>query len=77
MLHLISLRDRLIQGIIRRMLWVDTRDMLADGLTKGGIDRTLLHNVSNACAFKLTHEALTRNKDQVGPTTRHPEDVRS
>ena len=41
-LHLISLRDRLTQGIIRRMHWVDTRDMLADGLAKGGLDRALL-----------------------------------
>lgn len=43
--HLIPVRDRLTQGIIRRMHWVDTRDMLADGLTKGGIDRALLHAV--------------------------------
>ena len=34
---LISVRDRLTHGMIRRMHWVDARDMLADGLTKGGI----------------------------------------
>ena len=37
-LHLISVRDRLAQGMIRRMHWADTRDMLADGGIKGGID---------------------------------------
>ena len=64
-LHLISARDRLSQGIIRRMHLVDARDMLADGLTKGGIDRTLLHNVSNDCRFKFAHNALTHNKSSV------------
>ena len=29
-LHLVSVRDRLAQRIIRRTHWVDTRDMLAD-----------------------------------------------
>ena len=60
------MRDRFAQGIIRRVSWVDTRDMLADGLTKDDIDRTLLHNVSNACSFKLAHEALTHPKFVVG-----------
>ena len=49
-------------GVIRRLHWVDTRDMLADGLTKGGIDRELLHNVSNNCSFKSKHEAFTHSK---------------
>lgn len=56
--HLIPVRDRLAQGIIRRMHWVDTRDMLAEGLANGGIDRALLHNVSDGCSFKLAHEAF-------------------
>lgn len=67
--HLVSVRDQLIRGIIRRIHWVDARDMLAGGLTIGGVHRTLLRNVSNACSFKLAHEALTRNKQQVGFTT--------
>ena len=36
-LHLISVRDRFAKGIVRRMRWVDARDMLADGPTKGGL----------------------------------------
>ena len=69
-LHLISVRDRLAQGIIRRMHWVDTRDVLADGLTKGGIDRTLLHNVSNGCRFKFAHKALTHTTFSFGSATK-------
>ena len=49
-------------GIIRRLHWVDIRDMLADGLTKGGIDRQMLHQVSNNCRLKVAHEALTHTK---------------
>ena len=40
-LHLTSVRDRTSHGLIRRCHWVDTRDMLAAGLTKGG-HRSLL-----------------------------------
>ena len=61
-LHLISVRDRLAQAIIRFLYWVDTRDMLADGLTKGGIDRTLLHNISQLCKYECKHEALRHPK---------------
>ena len=64
-LHLISVRDRLAQGIIRRMHWVDTRDMLADGLTKGGVDRPLLHTVSNGCRFTFDpHTGFSRLRYQ-------------
>ena len=41
-LHVLSIRDKLMYGVLRDLWWVDTRDMLADGLTKGGIDRAAL-----------------------------------
>ena len=41
-LHFISARDSMPQGMVRLLYWVDIRDMLADGFTKGGIDRALL-----------------------------------
>ena len=49
--------------------------MIADGLAKSGIDRTVLHIVSNDCSFKLTHEALIHPKQNVGPTAKYPEDA--
>lgn len=69
-LHLIPVRDRLAQSIIRRMHWVDARDMLANGLVTGCIDRTLLHNVSNSCSLKLAHGAFTHVKQSVGSATK-------
>ena len=43
--------------------------MLADGLTKGGIDRTLPHKASNAYQLKLAHQALTHNTISAGSAT--------
>ena len=56
-LHLTLVRDRRSHGLIPRFYWVDARDMLADGLTKGGrgIGRFLLHAVSNGRKHEATH----------------------
>ena len=40
--HLAYLRERLVSSLISSYTWVDTRDMVADGLTKGRSDRTAL-----------------------------------
>ena len=61
-LHLISVRDRATHGLIRKFFWVDTRDLLGDGLTKGGIDRKLLHNCRNDCKYASKHENLMHTK---------------
>ena len=69
-LHLISVRDRLAQGIIRALYWLDTRTMVADGLTKGGIDRRLLHEFLEKCRYRCEHEAkrFTATKGKVVST---------
>ena len=38
-LHLHSIREHVRDGRISRLWWVDTRDMVADGLNKGGLPR--------------------------------------
>ena len=43
--HLLFLRELLDKGILEALGWCDTRDMLADGMTKGAVDRDALHNV--------------------------------
>lgn len=57
-LHLISVRSRLGCGLIRELWWCDTRDMLADALTKGGIDRRLLMRAMDKGKLKAEHESL-------------------
>ena len=51
---------------------MDTRDMLADGLTKGGVDRTLLHRVSNNCQYKAAYECAVHLKASVNGSATKP-----
>ena len=37
--HLHSVREQLRDGRIFRLWWIDTRDMVADGMNKGGLPR--------------------------------------
>ena len=39
MLHVRALREQLEDGLIDVFYWIDTEDMLPDGMTKGSIDR--------------------------------------
>ena len=43
--HVAWMRDMLSKGLVRLIEWCDTRDMSADGHTKGSIDRQLLLEV--------------------------------
>ena len=60
-IHLLSVRDRVQRQVLRAIWWTDTRDMVADPLTKGGAPRALIMSVSEQGRLKLCHE-----------TKRHP-----
>jgi hypothetical protein len=45
--HVQYLREAMERQILFALAWLDTRDMTADGLTKGSVERTLLHKVMN------------------------------
>ena len=53
--HLQYVREQLDHGILRKLFWMDTRDMIADGLTKGTVSRDCLHEVMD-CHLKINHE---------------------
>ena len=55
-LHVLSIRERLVSGTLHRLWWSDTRDMLADGLTKGSVPRDQLLACSNRGQYKVVHE---------------------
>ena len=40
--HLQYLREKLDKRIFQALLWVDTRDMYADGMIKGSVDRSAI-----------------------------------
>ena len=37
------MRELIERGVLHAIVWLDTRCMLADGLTKGSVDRKELH----------------------------------
>ena len=41
--HVQYLRELLDKKVLNYIIWLDTRDMAADGLTKGAVTRDLLH----------------------------------
>ena len=43
--HVAYLRELLDRNVVRAMVWLDTRDMMPDGLTKGTVARDLLHTL--------------------------------
>ena len=52
--HLAFLREKLVTHFISSYNWVDTRDMVADGLTKGSADRSLLAALMDG-SYNLAH----------------------
>ena len=62
--HLLWLREFLSKAIISNLLWVDTRDMVADGLTKGAVARNLLLAVTQGI-YELKHEFVEHKATKV------------
>ena len=58
LVHLHFIRELLDNGVLKAIAWLDTRDMLADGMTKGAVEREALQatmegiiKMSHACKF--------------------------
>ena len=56
LLHALALREHLDAGQVTRINWIDTRDMVADALNKGSIDRGALRDFFERGIWKLNHE---------------------
>ena len=50
--HVQFVRELLDSHVLSELHWIDTRDMVADGLNKGAVDRSALHTLMNG---KLTY----------------------
>ena len=53
--HAQYLRELLDKRVLHHIFWIDTRDMAADGLTKGAVARDALHEFMEGHMF-LRHE---------------------
>ena len=65
-LHLLAIRDRLRCGTLHALWWSDTRDMLADGLTKGSISRAQLEDATERGRFRVIHPCARSGTDRHG-----------
>ncbi len=63
--HLFWLQELLEIGLLNDLQWADTRDMSADGHTKGSIDRKVISDLMNGL-FKFQH--CTKEFSLKGPT---------
>ena len=53
--HVQYLRELLDFHVLHALMWMDTRDMTADGLTKGSVDRIAVHLLMSG-EIKIVHE---------------------
>ena len=56
-LHALAMREYLEAGWVDRLYWFDTLAMLADGLTKGAVDREALVLVCEQGLWRITGQA--------------------
>ena len=56
LLHALALRDHLDAGQVTKLSWIDTRDMVADALNKGSIDRGALRRFFEHGQWVVRHE---------------------
>ena len=65
--HIQFLRELLDHGVLHSLLRIDTRDMYSDGLTKGAVDRAMLHALMEG-RVEFKHEfAEWKPKKVLGP----------
>ena len=55
LVHLHFIRELLDNGVLKAMAWIDTRDMIADGMTKGAVEREALQTAMDGI-IKMSHE---------------------
>ncbi len=56
LIHVLKLKELLALKVVSRMIWLDTRDMLADGLNKGVISRDAIRLACISGIWTVTQE---------------------
>ena len=66
--HVMWIREKLHNGIIKKIQWCDTRDMAADGHTKGSIDRqTIIDLMKGSQNFTFPLKTYEPHRDKNHP----------
>jgi len=58
LMTLLSIREYLKSQMLSRLWWIDTRDMVSDGLTKGLVSRRAIMTLCNTGRWTLFHPCL-------------------
>ena len=69
-IHTKALRDYIMSGKIRRFHWIDTRDMVADALNKGTIDRVAVRTLFQEGVWRTLHPNLHFSPNEKNDCTR-------
>ena len=60
--HIQFLRELLDHGVLAAIVWLDTRDMWADGLTKGAVQREALVRILDGLCTMMHEPKIWRPK---------------
>ena len=66
--HVQYLKELLESRVISALGWIDSRDMVADGATKGSVDRELLHTCMGGTSVHNHEVKVWRGKVQMNST---------
>ncbi|CAJ1446370.1 unnamed protein product [Effrenium voratum] len=64
LIHALKFKEWLKTGQVKSLMWIDTRDMLADALNKGSIDRAALRTAAEEGIWKIEH-AFKTHQDNI------------
>jgi hypothetical protein len=62
-----SVKQLMQAHVVKYLSWINTHDMLADGLTKGGVSRKALFELSDTGVWKLKHVSKTFTEPNLKP----------
>ena len=63
LIHALKFKEWLKTGQVKSLMWIDTRDMLADALNKGSIDRGALRTAAEEGIWKIEHAFKTHQEN--------------
>ena len=71
-IRVLAFREYLRDGLVYMIWWIDTVDMLADGMTKGSVDRTALVDISASGQWRFIGDAPCSTTSTATPATEAP-----
>ena len=73
LIHALKLKDCLALRLVSNLFWIDTRDMLADGLNKGIVSREALQELCSRGLWMINHPMQVHEEPRQSRVTAEPE----